>query len=124
MTSTETRGWSPSATRTDACALADRLEPDPHGAREAALRVRVDDAAFRPPGDRVLDRGRVPSEDHDDLPHPGCSESVEDVLEDRPAGQRRKQLAATEPRPGARREHDSHRPIAHTAIFPPVPRSG
>ena len=104
--------------------LADRLEPDPNGAREPALRVRIDHAALRAPGDRVLDGRRVVAEDHDDLPDPGRGKGVEDVLEDRPAGERRDELAATEPRPGASCEHDSHRPIGHTAIFPPVPGRG
>ena len=124
MTSTETSGWSPRATRTESASSPIASKPTRSGARQAALRGRVHDAAFRAPGHRGLDRRRVVAEDDHDLPHPGHGKGVEDVLEDRPAGERRQQLAAPEPRPGARREHEPHRRIGHTGIFPPALRRG
>ena len=46
-----------------------------------------------------------PSDD-DDVLEPGRRERVQDVLEDRPAADRRQELAAAEPRPGARRQDE------------------
>ena len=119
MTSTETSGWSPSATRTAAGVRTDRFEPDRQRARESALRVGVHDPALRPPLDGSLDGPGVAPEHDDDVIHPGRREGIEDVLEDRPAADRRQQLAAPEARPGARRQHESDRPSAHPGIFAP-----
>ena len=52
----------------------------------------------RAPVDRVLDRVGVVAQDDDDVTEAGRGERVEDVLQDRPALERRQQLAAPEPR--------------------------
>ena len=122
MTSTETSGWSPSATRTASASgpiasnpTASELESPRSGSglttrRSARQSIAASMAAASSP------------EDDDDVVDPGRRERVEDVLEDRPPADRRQQLAATEPRPGARREDESDRPSAHAGIFAPALR--
>ena len=96
----------------------DRGEPDLERARQAAFRLRIDDPARAPPVDGGLDALRVLSEDDHRLPHPRLGQCVQHVLEDRPARDRREQLAATEARSRARGEHESHGPFGHIGIFP------
>jgi hypothetical protein len=60
----------------------------------------------------------VPEHDHR-LPHPGLGQGVQDVLEDRPATDRREQFAATEARSGPGGQDESHGSIGHIGIFPP-----
>ena len=97
----------------------DRLEPDLQRARQAAFRVGIDDPARATPVDGGFDPlGIVPEHDHR-LPHPGLGQGVQDVLEDRPATDRRQQLAATEARSGPGGKDESHGPIGHIGIFPP-----
>ena len=96
-----------------------RLEADLERARQPSSRVRVDDPLLAAPRDGGLDGGGVLAEHDDDLPHPGIGERVEDVLEHRPAADRRQQLAAPEARGRARGEHQSDRRLVHDGIFPP-----
>ena len=87
------------------------LDPDLERARQAAARIGVPDAALRPPRDRGLDGVGVVAEDDDRLVQAGPREPIEDVLEDRPALDRREQLVTTESRPGPGRQHDRDDPV-------------
>ena len=109
MTSTETSGWSPSATRTALASgpiasnpTASELDSPRSGSGFTTRRSARQSIAAS------TRRGVAPEHD-DDLLDPGLGEGVEDVLEDRPAADRREQLAAPEARPGARRQDEPDR---------------
>ena len=80
--------------------------PDLQRARQAPLRIRVDDPSLRSPGDRRSMAGASRPSTTTTSPRPASASRVQDVLQDRPAGQRREELAAAEPRSGARREDE------------------
>ena len=64
----------------------------------------------------------IASDHDDDLVQAGTFETLEHVLEDRPAFERSQELAATEPRAGTRCEHDGGDPgpVRPGASHPPM----
>ena len=84
-----------------------------------SFRVRVSNPLLGAPVDRALDRVGVRPQDHDGLPHPGLGHAIQDVLEQRLAGELREQLPPTEPRPRAGSQDERRDPHCHARIFAP-----
>ena len=94
----------------------DRLEADLQRARQAAVRIRVDDRR-RPPVDRGFHARRPrPGRPHSSIPAPATRRGR---AGGRPARQGRKQLAATEARPAPAASRVP-RLAGHLGIFPPA----